>query len=185
MLNRLPRVARSSHTLLSSSSRLPLCTRSRTPLRLASTHPTSHDAKHDDHGHGGHDDHFDPPGGWLWGQRPGEKYEKEGWEGLAWVFVASWVVAVAAYTMKEDTSYVALFSAFSCAIFRVNGQDHIYQIRRSLIFPKVPHSYLVRGVATTDVPNARFADGFDRIQTWALEEARRRLENEGFYDESK
>ncbi len=25
----------------------------------------------------------------------------------------------------------------------------------------------------------------DRIQTWALEEARRRLEKEGFYDESK
>ena len=26
--------------------------------------------------------HFDPPTGWLWGVKPGEKYEKEGWEGL-------------------------------------------------------------------------------------------------------
>jgi hypothetical protein len=97
-----------------------------TALRLASTHSAQDDA----HGHGaasagghggGHDDHFDPPGGWLWGQRPGEKYEKEGWEGLAWVFVGCWVVAIAAYTMKEDTSYVPplpsfLFYSFSFAL---------------------------------------------------------------------
>ncbi len=115
MFTRLPRLAaRSSQTILSSTARTPLTARatSQTALRLASTHSAQ-----DDHGHGsgghGHDDHFDPPGGWLWGQRPGEKYEKEGWEGLAWVFVASWVVAIAAYTMKEDTSYVALPSCFS------------------------------------------------------------------------
>ncbi|EHY52237.1 uncharacterized protein HMPREF1120_00452 [Exophiala dermatitidis NIH/UT8656] len=101
-------------------------------VRMASTHSaTAAAAKHDDHGdhgaHHGHEDHYDPPGGWLWGERPGDKYEKEGWEPFAWFFVAAWVVAVAAYTMKEDTS----------------------------------------------------------IQTWALEEARRRLEKEGFYDESK
>lgn len=87
--------------------------------RAASTHSAApahddhssaaaHGAHGDGHGHGagGHDDHFDPPSGWLWGQRPGEKYEKEGWEGLAWVFTASWVIAIAAYTLKEDTSYV-------------------------------------------------------------------------------
>ncbi|KAJ9633834.1 uncharacterized protein PV06_05675 [Exophiala oligosperma] len=143
MFTRLPRLAaRSSQTILSNTSRstplVPFTTRT-TPLRLASTHSAGHD-DHGAHGHaaaaggggdhghgGGHDDHFDPPGGWLWGQRPGEKYEKEGWEGLAWAFVGCWVVAIAAYTMKEDTS----------------------------------------------------------IQTWALEEARRRLEKEGFYDESK
>lgn len=105
MLNRLPsRLARPSSSLLQSTARAPLSLTARTSFRQAST-------AHDDHGHGaghgaGHDDHYDPPGGWLWGQRPGEKYEKEGWEGLAWVFVASWVIAVAAYTMKEDTSYV-------------------------------------------------------------------------------
>ncbi|EXJ96174.1 hypothetical protein A1O1_01300 [Capronia coronata CBS 617.96] len=137
MFHRLPRVAvlsRLSQPLVQSSSfsaatRAPLSIiRSRTPLRLASTHSATHGAaKHDDHGHGGHDDHFDPPGGWLWGERPGDKYEKEGWEPFAYFFVAAWVVAVAAYTMKEDTT----------------------------------------------------------IQTWALEEARRRLEKEGFFEESK
>ncbi|EXJ59303.1 uncharacterized protein A1O5_12184, partial [Cladophialophora psammophila CBS 110553] len=97
-----------SASLLSStvaSSRLAL---TRPSIRTATTAHNEHRGE-DTHGshHGdahGHDDHFDPPGGWLWGQRPGEKYEKEGWEGLAWVFVASWIVAVAAYTMKEDTS---------------------------------------------------------------------------------
>lgn len=108
MFTRLPRLAvRSSQTILSSAARTPLTARatSQTALRLASTHSAQEEHGHGSGGHG-HDDHFDPPGGWLWGQRPGEKYEKEGWEGLAWVFVASWVVAIAAYTMKEDTSYV-------------------------------------------------------------------------------
>ncbi|KAI1613574.1 NADH:ubiquinone oxidoreductase 11.6kD subunit [Exophiala viscosa] len=126
MLSRFPRIARTSALpALSSTSRGHIQS-----FRAASTH-----SAHDDHGHGhgaahgehGHDDHFDPPSGWLWGQRPGEKYEKEGWEPFAWIFTASWIIAIAAYTMKEDTS----------------------------------------------------------IQTWALEEARRRLEKEGFYDESK
>ncbi len=119
MLNRLPQLARHSRFLSSSSLHRPTTslavrTTAATPLRLASTHSAAEAAKHhDDHGHGdghghghGHEDHYDPPGGWLWGERPGDKYEKEGWEGLAWVFVASWVVAIAAYTMKEDTSYV-------------------------------------------------------------------------------
>ncbi|EXJ79421.1 hypothetical protein A1O3_08923 [Capronia epimyces CBS 606.96] len=110
MFHQLPRLAlqRFSRPLVQSSSRVSLSNQTRTPLRLASTHSAAHAAKHDDHGHGhgGHDDHFDPPGGWLWGERPGDKYEKEGWEPFAWFFVASWVVAVAAYTMKEDTSYV-------------------------------------------------------------------------------
>lgn len=60
-----------------------------------------------DHSQGdhGHESHYDPPGGWLWGIRPGEKYEKEGWEGLFWYgIVGSWVVAVGLYVMKEDTS---------------------------------------------------------------------------------
>jgi len=54
---------------------------------------------------GPHGDHYDAPGGWLWGIRPGEKYEKEGWENLFYFgFVGSFVVATAAYIMKEDTS---------------------------------------------------------------------------------
>lgn len=29
-----------------------------------------------------HEDHYDPPGGWLFGVKPGEKYENEGWENI-------------------------------------------------------------------------------------------------------
>ncbi|KAF2154788.1 hypothetical protein K461DRAFT_311188 [Myriangium duriaei CBS 260.36] len=69
-----------------------------------------------------HEDHYDPPGGWLWGQRPDEKYEKEGWEGLwTYGFFGAMAFMVVGYCYKPDTS----------------------------------------------------------IQTWALEEARRRLEAEG------
>ncbi|KAL1597757.1 hypothetical protein SLS60_008244 [Paraconiothyrium brasiliense] len=71
---------------------------------------------------GGHGPSYDPPSGWLFGVKPGEKYQKEGWEGVwYWGFYGSFAVAIVAYAFKPDTS----------------------------------------------------------IQTWALEEARRRLEAEG------
>jgi len=96
-------------------------------LRAEPAAPTgahSNDGHHGDHGD--HGDHYDAPGGWLWGLRPGEKYEKEGWEDLfIYGFFGSFVVAGIAYAFKEDTS----------------------------------------------------------IQTWALEEARRRLEKEGFFED--
>lgn len=73
-------------------------------------------------GSAGHEHSYDAPGGWLFGVKPGEQYEKEGWEGLMfWGFGGSIAAAVVAYAFKPDTS----------------------------------------------------------IQTWALEEARRRLEAEG------
>ncbi|KAF2708975.1 hypothetical protein K504DRAFT_380378 [Pleomassaria siparia CBS 279.74] len=69
-----------------------------------------------------HGSRYDEPGGWLFGIKPGEKYEKEGWETLwYWGVFGSLGVAIVAYAFKPDTS----------------------------------------------------------IQTWALEEARRRLEAEG------
>ncbi|EEP80960.1 conserved hypothetical protein [Uncinocarpus reesii 1704] len=75
---------------------------------------------------GAHEPHYDPPTGWLWGVKPGQKYVKEGWEGLwTYGFVGSLVVAGIAYAFKPDTS----------------------------------------------------------IQTWALEEARRRLEKEGILED--
>ncbi|PGH12346.1 hypothetical protein AJ80_06756 [Polytolypa hystricis UAMH7299] len=75
---------------------------------------------------GAHGDHYDPPTGWLWGVKPGEKYVKEGWEGVwTYGFVGSLVLAGIAYAFKPDTS----------------------------------------------------------IQTWALEEARRRLEKEGILED--
>ncbi|KAI0477496.1 ESSS subunit of NADH:ubiquinone oxidoreductase-domain-containing protein [Xylariaceae sp. FL0804] len=74
----------------------------------------------------GHGPQLDPPTGWLWGVRPGEKYQKEGWEGpFFYGFCGSLVLAGIAYGFKPDTS----------------------------------------------------------IQTWALEEARRRLEAEGILED--
>ncbi|KAF1839456.1 hypothetical protein BDW02DRAFT_585120 [Decorospora gaudefroyi] len=71
---------------------------------------------------GGHGPSYDPPTGWLFGVKPGEQYEKEGWEGaMFWGFGGACLFGVVAYAFKPDTS----------------------------------------------------------IQTWALEEARRRLEAEG------
>lgn len=41
----------------------------------------------------------------MWGVPPGEKREREGWEIPFYVmYCGSLVVAVIAYTMKEDTS---------------------------------------------------------------------------------
>lgn len=48
---------------------------------------------------------YDPPTGWLWGVRPGEKYQNEGWEGLfIYGFMGSLVVFGIAYAWKPDTS---------------------------------------------------------------------------------
>ncbi|KAJ5221705.1 uncharacterized protein N7469_010592 [Penicillium citrinum] len=75
---------------------------------------------------GDHGSHYDPPTGWLFGVKPGQKYEKEGWENIWYYgFIGSFLVAGVAYVFKPDTS----------------------------------------------------------IQTWALEEARRRLEAEGILED--
>lgn len=52
-----------------------------------------------------HEDHYDPPTGWLFGVKPGEKPEKEGWEN-AWFygFFGSLAVGVVGYAFKPDTS---------------------------------------------------------------------------------
>ncbi|KAF9895417.1 hypothetical protein FE257_000323 [Aspergillus nanangensis] len=71
-------------------------------------------------------DHYDPPTGYLFGIKPGQKYVKEGWENIWYYgFIGSLLVAGVAYVFKPDTS----------------------------------------------------------IQTWALEEARRRLEAEGILED--
>ncbi|KAI9045676.1 uncharacterized protein KD926_006977 [Aspergillus affinis] len=73
-----------------------------------------------------HGDHYDPPTGWLFGVKPGQKYQKEGWETMWYYgFIGSLLAAGVAYVFKPDTS----------------------------------------------------------IQTWALEEARRRLEAEGILED--
>lgn len=48
---------------------------------------------------------FDPPTGWLFGVKPGEKYQKEGWENIFYYgFCGSLVVFTIAYAFKPDTS---------------------------------------------------------------------------------
>ncbi len=57
--------------------------------------------------HGAHESHYDPPTGWLWGIKPGEKYQKEGWETVwVWGFFGSLGLAGVALAFKPDTSYV-------------------------------------------------------------------------------
>jgi hypothetical protein len=52
-----------------------------------------------------HEDHYDPPSGWLFGVKPGEKPEKEGWENVwIWGFFGSLGLGVVAYAFKPDTS---------------------------------------------------------------------------------
>ena len=52
-----------------------------------------------------HESQYDPPSGWLFGVKPGEKYQKEGWEGIFyWGFFGSLALAGVAYAFKPDTS---------------------------------------------------------------------------------
>jgi len=56
---------------------------------------------------GGHGPSYDPPTGWLWGVRPGEKYQKEGWEDIFFYgFYGSLAVFTVAYAFKPDTRLV-------------------------------------------------------------------------------
>jgi hypothetical protein len=85
------------------------------PSRAAATFSSSARSAAADHashdGHDAHEDHYDPPTGWLWGIKPGEKYQKEGWEGIwVWGFFGSLGLGVVAYAFKPDTSYVFDFS---------------------------------------------------------------------------
>ena len=51
-----------------------------------------------------HEDHYDPPGGWLFGVKPGEKYENEGWENVWYYgFFGSLAFGVIGYCYKPDT----------------------------------------------------------------------------------
>lgn len=55
---------------------------------------------------GSHEEHYDPPGGWLWGIKPGEKSEKEGWENILYYgFFGSLAFGVIGYCYKPDTRY--------------------------------------------------------------------------------
>jgi len=88
---------------------------------------------------GSHEEHYDAPGGWLFGVKPGEKYQNEGWENVfIYGFFGTLAFGVVGYCYKPDTRCV----------------------------------YRVREMSSG-------TDDSRSIQTWALEEARRRLEAEG------
>jgi hypothetical protein len=54
-----------------------------------------------------HDDHYDPPGGVLFGVKPGEKYKEEGWENVFYYgFFGSLAFGVIGYAYKPDTRFV-------------------------------------------------------------------------------
>lgn len=53
---------------------------------------------------GGGGSHYDPPGGWLWGVKPGEKPEPEGWEWPMYIFCGSLVATGIALAFKPDTT---------------------------------------------------------------------------------
>ena len=78
------------------------------PLRPLSTSSAAQAAEHDEaHADHGSHSHYDPPTGWLWGQPPGTKYEREGWEYIWYFGVCGGLVAGAvAYAFKPDTRYV-------------------------------------------------------------------------------
>lgn len=69
-----------------------------------------------------HGSQYDPPTGWLFGVKPGEKYKPEGWENLFFYgFCGSLAVFAVAYAYKPDTSYVSFF--VSPTFFRALPQD--------------------------------------------------------------
>lgn len=51
-----------------------------------------------------HENRYDPPGGWLFGVKPGEQYENEGWEKV-WFYGFGGCMAfmVIGYCYKPDT----------------------------------------------------------------------------------
>lgn len=51
-----------------------------------------------------HESQFDPPSGWLWGIKPGEKAETEGWEWPTYLMMGSIVATGIALAFKPDTS---------------------------------------------------------------------------------
>jgi hypothetical protein len=100
-------LANTSHSALPSSSK------AMTPAAAAMFWSSSR-AQAADHAHDAHEDQYDPPSGWLWGVKPGEKYQKEGWEGVwVWGFFGSLGLGVVAYAFKPDTSYVLFCFVYS------------------------------------------------------------------------
>ena len=121
---------------------------------------------------GGDSHHYDAPTGWLFGVKPGEEYKKEGWENATfYVMIPMMVLFVGVYAFKPDTRYVCSGSARQTRSWRGKWRrcnDCGMRMEGRL-----------GGCRGGRKGNQRARLTVCSIQTWALEEARRRLEAEG------
>ncbi|XMA10202.1 hypothetical protein WAI453_002993 [Rhynchosporium graminicola] len=134
-----------------------------------------------------HEDHYDPPSGWLFGVKPGEKPEKEGWENaFVYGFFGSLALGVVGYAFKPDTSSRRDGERGRKTTSRYSG----HKLARILFAEKtIKRCSSIRktslDIAASGV-RSKYMGQVDLIlwiQTWALEEARRRLEVEGILKE--
>ncbi|KAK4957569.1 hypothetical protein LTR10_005536 [Elasticomyces elasticus] len=120
-------LARTTRIITSSRARLQVVSSPNlSAARIQQQRPLSYTAALKSGDSHAHEEQYESPSGWLFGVKPGEKYENEGWENVWYYgFFGSLLFGVVGYCYKPDTS----------------------------------------------------------IQTWALEEARRRLEAEGILED--
>lgn len=72
--------------------------------RAASGRPFSVTTRRQGGGGDHHESQWDAPSGWLWGVKPGEKPEPEGWEWPMYLMCGSLVLTGVALAYKPDTS---------------------------------------------------------------------------------
>lgn len=70
---------------------------------VAATRNFSISSRQQGGGHG-NESQFDPPTGWLWGIKPGEKPEAEGWEWPMYIFGGGLLATGIALAFKPDTT---------------------------------------------------------------------------------
>ncbi|PWI68980.1 hypothetical protein PCL_01365 [Purpureocillium lilacinum] len=160
---RTPCHGRPPMALLRHAARAARCTRQ----PIASSRTFSVSARRQGGGHGS-ESQFDPPTGWLWGIKPGEKAETEGWEWPMYLFCGSLLATGIALAFKPDTTYVP-------------GDRDAFQAGRAIASPSIPRLVLVEWpprLKAASQPRYSMLTR-DSVSTWALEEARRRLEAEG------
>jgi hypothetical protein len=88
---------RTSRLITTPRARLQIIPRGQQQRQLSSTHARSA-------GDHAHEDHYDAPTGYLFGVKPGEKYESEGWENVfMYGFFGSILFGVVGYCYKPDT----------------------------------------------------------------------------------
>jgi hypothetical protein len=91
----LPRPNTAARLITTPRARLQIVTQARRPFSATTTRSAG------DHAH---EDHYDPPTGWLFGVKPGEKYENEGWENVWFYgFGGCLLFGVIGYCYKPDT----------------------------------------------------------------------------------